>query len=149
MNKSATWSPYASHRRANSCRCRIARSATESRRCRPKERTVRADNADRHDAGKPTDQSDRRSPPGDGSVLFEEELAQIQQSNVPFTDDISVWSRHWMEAQLRLSPTMADKRAAILVHVERARRVEKIAVEQAKAGNCLDVRFAQGEIFPA
>ena len=67
--------------------------------------------------------------------IFEEELTQIQQTNVPFTDDISVWSRHWMEAQLRLSPTMADKRAAIQAHVERARRVEKIAVEQANAGN--------------
>jgi hypothetical protein len=66
--------------------------------------------------------------------VFEQEMARIEQTLPPFPDDISVWSRRWMEEQLRLSPNPADKIAAIQAHLERSRRLERIAEQYSKSG---------------
>ena len=66
--------------------------------------------------------------------VFEQEIARIEQTLPPFSDDTSVWSRRWMEEQLRLSPKPADKLAAIQAHLERAKRIEKSTEQYAKTG---------------
>ena len=66
--------------------------------------------------------------------VFEQEFARIEQTLPPFPDDASLWSRRWMEEQLRLSIKPADRLAAIQAHVERARRLEKITEQYGRTG---------------
>ena len=66
--------------------------------------------------------------------VFKHEMDRYENTLTLFADDTAVWSRRWMEAELRLSPTPTEKLAAIQAHLERVKRLETIADQYAKAG---------------
>ncbi len=66
--------------------------------------------------------------------VFKQEIERYEHTLTIFPDDTSVWSRRWMEEQLRLSPKPAEKLAAIQAHLERVKRPERIADQYAKIG---------------
>jgi hypothetical protein len=71
---------------------------------------------------------------GTARGIFELEMKRFEDALTIFPDDTSVWSRRWMEDQLRLGPKPAEKLAAIQAHLERVKRLEKIADQYARTG---------------
>jgi hypothetical protein len=66
--------------------------------------------------------------------VFEEEMGRYEHTLTLFSDDTSVWSRRWMEEQLRLSPKPAERLVAIQDHLKRVKRLEIVAQQYAKTG---------------
>jgi hypothetical protein len=66
--------------------------------------------------------------------LMERIFARIGHVNEVPSGDIPIWSRRWLDAQLRRVPGPAEKLAAIQAHLERVRRFEEISAQFAAAG---------------
>jgi hypothetical protein len=66
--------------------------------------------------------------------VFEQEIKRYEQTLTAFPDDTAFWSRRWMEDQLRLGLKQAEAVAAIQAHLDRVKRLERIAEQYAKAG---------------
>jgi hypothetical protein len=66
--------------------------------------------------------------------IFQHQMKQYEDTLTAPPDDTAFWSRRWMEDQLRLGLKQADGLAAIQAHLERVKRLEKIAEQYAKTG---------------
>jgi hypothetical protein len=58
--------------------------------------------------------------------VYQEQMALWQNGRAEL-HDAPLWSRRWMDEELRLAADPAARRAAIAAHLERARRLEAIA----------------------
>ncbi len=54
-------------------------------------------------------------------------------------DDAPLWSRHWMDEELRLATDPAARLAAITAHLERVRSIEQIAKARKESARGTDV----------
>ena len=66
--------------------------------------------------------------------VYGSEMARVEQMNGLPPDDLPMWSRRWMEDQIRLNPGPAETLAAIQSHLERVKRLEGLADQYAKTG---------------
>ena len=66
--------------------------------------------------------------------VFERVMKRYEQSQVLIHEDTPVWSRRWMEEEISLSTTSAEKVSAILKHLERTKKLEQIVDQYAKVG---------------
>lgn len=49
-------------------------------------------------------------------------------------DDMSIWSKHWMEDEMRLDPSVEDRIAAVRSHLDRMKTVEERMMNWVKVG---------------
>jgi len=66
--------------------------------------------------------------------VYRGEMARYENTNMAPAEDLAMWSRLWMEDQLRLRPGPAGTIAAIQAHLERATRLEELLDGYAKTG---------------
>jgi hypothetical protein len=62
------------------------------------------------------------------------ETASVR-SAIPSADDTPVWSRRWMDEELRLRTDPVARLAAIADHLERTKRLEQMADNLARSGH--------------
>ncbi len=69
--------------------------------------------------------------------IFEQESEHVRAGIAAITDEIALWSRRWMEDELQLRNTPAEKIAAIQDHVDRLRHLEKQMEAAVQTGRML------------
>ena len=67
-------------------------------------------------------------------AVYQEYLHLYEVTITQPTEEAAIWSRHWMEDQLRLNPGQAQRLTAIVEHLERVKAVERIANAYARDG---------------
>ncbi len=80
-------------------------------------------------------------------AVFEQLMQRYEHTLTIPPDDTALWSRRWMEEQLRLTPKPADKLVLVQAHLERAKRLEKIADQYAKTGQGLVADSLKAKYF--
>ena len=66
--------------------------------------------------------------------IVQREMQRIESTVTPAVEDAPVWSRRWMDEELRLRTDPAARLAAIADHLERAKRLEQFADNPARTG---------------
>ncbi|HEU5118096.1 MAG TPA: sigma-70 family RNA polymerase sigma factor [Isosphaeraceae bacterium] len=69
--------------------------------------------------------------------IFEQESEHVRAGLAAITDELALWSRRWMEDELQLRDTPAQKIAAIQDHIDRLRRLENEMDARVKMGQML------------
>ena len=68
--------------------------------------------------------------------IVQSEMQRLETTVRQAVEDTPLWSRRWMDEELRLQTDPAARLIVIADHLERAKRLEQITNNLAKAGQC-------------
>lgn len=66
--------------------------------------------------------------------IYRAELRRLTETHLLPAEDLGMWSRQWMDDQLRLGSGPTERIAALQAHLGRVKRVEELTDNYAKVG---------------